>query len=175
MSNKNQTNLITNGNVYLKGANQLGKVKEVEPPKIKYKMVENKTLGMFGTSELPAGIEKLESKFKFNSFYPDVFEKIANPYEQVDLQVRGNIQKFQNNTKVAEEPAVLFLGGVFNELPMFGSLKPQEGIEFDTTMSVNYAKLVVNNKELYEIDVINNICKIAGKDILAQYKLNIGA
>lgn len=172
---KIETNLITNANIYAAGNNLLGKAEEVQTPTLKIKTVENKALGQFGTSKLPAGVEAMESKIKFNSFYTDVFNLISNPYNTVNIQVRGNIEKYANNTKTGDESAVLFMGGFFDEVPLLGSLKSQEKVEFQTSMQVNYAKLVVAGVELYEIDVINNIWNVGGNDLLLAYKINIGA
>ena len=42
-------------------------------------------------------------------------------------------------------------------------------------MSVTYAKLVVDGVPLFEIDVLENIYKVGGIDMLTKYKKNIGA
>jgi len=41
-------------------------------------------------------------------------------------------------------------------------------------MSVNYAKLIVNGEEIFEIDVLENIYKVDGIDILTVYRANTG-
>ena len=76
--------------------------------------------------------------------------------------------------KIAEVPAVAYLSGTFKEFPL-GNFKPQDNAEYETTMSVNYAKLVINGEEIFEIDVLANIYKVDGVDILAVYRANIGA
>ena len=53
--------------------------------------------------------------------------------------------------------------------------KPQDNAEYETTMSVNYAKLIVDGEEIFEIDVLENIYKVEGVDILETYRNNIGA
>ena len=42
-------------------------------------------------------------------------------------------------------------------------------------MSVTYAKLVVNGQDIFEIDVLENIYKVGSKDILSNFRRNIGA
>lgn len=172
---KIETNIITNANIWVEGANLLGKADEVQSPVVKIKTVENKALGMIGTSVLPSGVEKLEAKIKFNSFYADAFNLIANPYKTVNIQVRGNIEKYSNNTKTGDDSVALFMAGMFDSIPLLGNIKSQEKVEFETSMQVNYAKLTVAGIELYEIDVINNIWNVAGKDMLLAYRINIGA
>ena len=45
----------------------------------------------------------------------------------------------------------------------------------ETTMSVTYAKLVVDGVEIFEIDVLENIYKVGKVDMLSTFKKNTGA
>ena len=47
--------------------------------------------------------------------------------------------------------------------------------EYETTMSVTYAKLIVDKQEVFEIDVLQNIYKVGMIDVLSKFKKNIGA
>jgi len=137
-------------------------------------MADHKALGMVGSAEFFAGIDKLEAKIKWNSLYTEVLKKAANPFRSVQIQARASLETYNNMGKLAEVPAVAYLSGTFKEFPL-GNLKPQENAEYETTMSVNYAKLVVAGEEIFEIDVLENIYKVDGIDILAVYRANIGA
>ena len=169
-----QINRLTNANIYMDGTNLLGRAEEIQLPQIKHKMADHKALGMVGSAEFFAGIDKLESKIKWNALYPEVLKKAANPFKTVQIQARASLETYNNMGKLAEVPAVAYLSGTFKEFPL-GNLKPQENAEYETTMSVNYAKLVVNGDEIFEIDVLANIYKVDGVDILAVYRANIGA
>ena len=72
MSNKIEINKLTNANIYMNGNNLLGRAEEVDLPQIKHKMAEHKALGMVGSAEFFAGIDKLECKIKWNALYPNV-------------------------------------------------------------------------------------------------------
>ena len=61
---KIEINKLTNANVYLDGVNLLGRAEEVQLPQIKHKMAEHKALGMVGSAEFFAGIDKMECKIK---------------------------------------------------------------------------------------------------------------
>ncbi len=54
---KISVNKLYNANVYVNGTSFLGRAEEVQLPKVQYKTVEHKALGMVGTLETPAGIE----------------------------------------------------------------------------------------------------------------------
>ena len=64
--------------------------------------------------------------------------------------------------------------GTFKEFPL-GNIKPHENAEYETTMSVTYAKLVVDGVEIFEIDVLENIYKVGGVNMLSKFKKNTGA
>jgi P2 family phage contractile tail tube protein len=63
-------NRITNANVYLDGIGLLGRAEEIEVAKPKHKMVDHKGLGMAGTAEFWAGVDKLEAKIKWRRSIP---------------------------------------------------------------------------------------------------------
>src|SRR5271156_40137 len=55
-----QINSLTNANIYIDGVGLLGRAEEIEIANPKHKMIDYKGLGMAGTAELWAGVEKLE-------------------------------------------------------------------------------------------------------------------
>lgn len=59
---KIEINRITNANIYLDGANLLGRAEEVKLPDVSMTMQEHKALGMVGKVELPAGFDKMEGE-----------------------------------------------------------------------------------------------------------------
>ena len=162
MVNKIEINKLTNCNVYMNGNNLLGRAEEVQLPQIKHKMAEHKALGMVGSAEFFAGIDKLECKIKWNALYPDVLRTCANPFTAAILQVRANLETYNGLGKIKEVPATALI-------------KPQDNAEYETTMAVTYAKLVVDSEEVFEIDVLQNIYKVGMLDILTVFKKNIGA
>ena len=170
---KIEINRLTNANIYMDGNNLLGRAEEIELPQIKHKMAEHKALGMVGSAEFFSGIEKLECKIKWNSLYPDVFKKAADPFKTVPLQARANLETYNSQGKIEEVAAVVYLSGTFKEFPL-GNIKAGDNAEYETSMAVNYAKLTVGGEELFEIDVLQNIYKVNGQDILSGYRSNIG-
>ena len=171
---KIKINRLTNANIYMDGNNLLGRAEEIQLPQIKHKMADHKALGMVASAEFFAGIDKLESKIKWNSLYTEVLKKAANPFVAVQIQARASLETYNNMGKLAEVPAVAYLSGTFKEFPL-GNLKPQENAEYETTISVNYAKLIVGGEEIFEIDVLENIYKVDGIDVLTVYRHNTGA
>ena len=171
---KIEINKLTNANVYLDGVNLLGRAEEVQLPQIKHKMAEHKALGMVGSAEFFAGIDTMECKIKWNALYPAVLRTCSNPFTAAMIQVRASLETYNGAGRISEVPATAFIIGTFKEFPL-GNIKPQENAEYETTMSVTYAKLIVDKQEVFEIDVLQNIYKVGMIDVLSKFKKNIGA
>lgn len=170
---KIQVNRLTNANIYLDGANLLGRAEEVKLPEVTAKMAEHKGLGLVGMAEFPSGIDKLEATIKWASLYPEVMRKAGNPFRAVQLQVRASLDEYASQGRIGETPVICHLTGTFKKFPM-GSFKQHENAEYETTLSITYVKLIVGVDEILELDVLANIYKVGGEDILATYRRNIG-
>lgn len=166
-------NRVTNANIYMDGKSLLGRAEEVSLPVIKQIMAEHKALGMNGKFELPAGVDKLEARIKWNSFYYDVLVKAGNPNQAVQLQARSSMKVHTSTGVVAEQPVVVHMTASFKDLPT-GNFKQHDNVELESNLNVTYCKLVINNVEVVEIDVLANVHKVNGVDVLAQYRANLG-
>lgn len=170
---KIKINRVVNANVYLDGDSFLGRCEEVTAPDVKVKMADHKGLGMYGTLELPAGVDKIEAKFKWASIYPEVAAKVADPFKVVAVQVRGSIAVYNAQGRESEKPCVAHFRGVFKNLAL-GSYKQHDNVETSSDMTVYYAKWTVDGVDVIEVDVLENILKVNGVDALADYRANIG-
>jgi uncharacterized protein len=171
---KINVNRLVNANIYLDGNNLLGRAQEITLPVIKAKMAGHDALGMVGDMEFPAGIEKMEGKIKWASLYPEALGPAANPYKAYQLQVRGNLETYGSQGRMSEVSAVAMLTVQFKSLPL-GQYKPRDNAEFETDFAASYVKLTVDGEELVEFDVLANIYKAKGEDLLATFRGNLGA
>lgn len=170
---KIKVNRVTNANVYMDGNSLLGRAEEAALPAIKQLMAEHKALGMAGKFEVPAGFDKMEAKFKWASVYPEVMKKCCHPRKAVQVQVRASVETWTGMGLTAEAPLVCYLTGTFKDFTP-GTYKPHDNVENESVMSVTYAKLEIDGEEIFEIDVLENIFKVAGEDVLETFKSNIG-
>lgn len=167
-------NRITNANIYLAGGSQLGKSEEIKLPDIAMKMVEHKALGMVGSIELPAGIDKMTGEIKWSSFYKDIMKQVADPYSFLSLMVRANVETFGAGGRVAQVPMVVFLTVAFTKLPL-GAFKQHDNAEFTSPFACYYVRCVMDGEDIVEFDALSNIHKVGGVDLLAAYRANAGA
>lgn len=166
-------NRLTNANVYVDGGNHLGRVQEVELPTVKQKMAEHKALGMVGSVEFFSGLEKMEAKITWNSFYRDAMVKAANPTKTVQIQVRASLETYDSTGRVAQVPVVVFLTAQYKDFPL-GNFKQHDNVELVSMLSVTAFRLEIDGQEITQVDVLANIYKVDGVDLLADYRNNIG-
>lgn len=168
-----QVNRITNAVVYVDGNSLLGQVAEANLPVIKHKMAEHQALGMVGVAEFFSGIEKVEAKIKWNSFYRDALIKAGNPMSAVRMQIRGSLETYEGGSKTGEVPVVMYLNAAYKDFPM-GSFKQSDNVELESNLTCYYAKMEIDGQPVVEFDVLANIYKVDGIDLLATYKANLG-
>lgn len=164
---------ITNANVYLDGQDFFAKAEEVDLGSVKAVMSDFQGLGMVGLIELPDGIDKLEGKIVWNSLYQEAGRKLASPFKAVQLQVRSNVQVFNNGGLVDEVPLVTLLTITPKEYQL-GSFKPREATKFETPFAATYVRQLLNGEEVLMLDYMANIFRVGGVDQLAKYRRNIG-
>lgn len=169
-----EINRLTNANVYLNGGSILGTAEEVMLPSIVHKMVEHKALGMIGTAEFFSGIEKMEAKIKWNSMYQKTMLASSNPVKSVSLQVRSSLETYDSGGRIAEVPVVCFMTAQFKSVPM-GNFKQHDNVELESSLTVYAVKLEIDGQGIIEVDVLANIYKVNGEDIMATYRANLGA
>jgi len=171
---KGEFNQVVNANVYLNGNNLLGKAKEIKLPEIAYKMAEYSPLGQFGKFKLPTGVDFMEATIQWNSFYQDVMEHVANPFAALQLQSRSSLEVWDpSQGRIAEKALVTFMTATPQKVPL-GTFKQQEPSEQETSYNVTYIKQTLDGEDVIEIDVLANIWKVKGVDLMQQYKENIG-
>jgi P2 family phage contractile tail tube protein len=173
MPNKIQVNRVTNANVYVDGNNLLGRSEEITAPTVKFKNSEHKALGMIGVVEFFSGIDKLESKIKWNSFYPEVMRLIADPTKVRKMQIRASLETYTGEGRTAQIPVKIFMNVQAKDIPL-GAFKQHDNVELETNFSVYYYRLEIDDEVITEVDMLSNIFKVNGVDILAEYRANLG-
>lgn len=174
MATKIAIHRVTNANIYLDAASLLGKAEELNLPELKAKLSEHKALGLVGSIETFSGFDKLEGKIKLTSYYPDVLKKLANPFKPVQLQARASMQAHEQGGVVREIPVVTIVTATFKNVPL-GNQKQHDNVELEMSYSATYIKQTIDGEDVLEYDVLANIFKVGGVDLLAEYRNNTGA
>jgi P2 family phage contractile tail tube protein len=159
--------------VYVNNSSKHGQASEVTCPTVSFKNDEFNALGMIGTPSFFSGIEAMEASIKWT--YPDneAYMELSNPFEAVDIMVRSNKGVWNNGGKVEDQSIVIFMS-VLPKEHQSGTFQSKEATEVESPLSVNYYKLMVDGEDIIEVDVINNVFKIDGEDMIADWKTNLG-
>lgn len=163
---------ITDANVYLDGVNFLGKAQEITLPDLKFQMAAHNALGMFGKVELPAGLEAMEATVKMNGIYKEFSKLMADPFTARTLVVYSNQETWSGGGRTAQEQVVLTLVGTSKSTPL-GAFKQHEPVDSSGVLAITAAKLEVAGETVFDVDVLNNIFKVNGTDLLADYRANL--
>lgn len=173
MGQKIEIGRLTNANVYVDGGSMLGRVETFNCPTVTFKQSEHKALGLIGTVEYFAGIDKMEGSAKWTSFYADVLKKFANPFQAVRIQVRGSLERYEGGSRTEQKRAVVFLTITPKNFPL-GNFVQHDNVELDTSFGCTYVRLEIGGEVITEVDVEANIFKVNGEDLLARYRQNLG-
>jgi len=165
-------NRVANANIYLDGVSLLGRAEEVELAWPKAKMVDHKGLGMFGTAEFPAGVDKLEAKIKWSSIYTEVLQSFSI-FQSHQFQVRASIEQYTSQGRIAELPFVGLMTAQFKDGGPL-NFKQHEQVDFPTTLVVYHCEYYVSGVQYLLYDVLANMYIINGVDQLANFRANIG-
>ena len=166
-------NKLYNSNVYVDGDSYLGKASEVTLPEINIKTIEHDGLGMLGTPETFAGLEKMEATIKFNSFYPEVQKKVSNPLKSYIYQIRANLEKNTSAGVVANIPVIVILN-MRMKSDKGDSWKKGESAGKEYGFAVNAYKLTIDGEVIHDIDIFSETYIVNGVDIMAEAKKNLG-
>ncbi len=166
-------NRAANANLYMNGASFLGQVEEIQVPDIPIKTVDHKALGMVGTLEFFSGIDKMEGSVKWNSMYAQARITALNYTTMNDIQVRSSVDGYDGTGRKTQVPLVIYLKVMFKNVPG-GMWRQHENVDVTSKFNAFYYKENLNGQDIVEIDVLNNIYKVNGVDLLATYRNNIG-
>jgi uncharacterized protein len=166
-------NRITNANIYIDGVGLLGRAEEIEVAQPRQRMVDHKGLGMAGTAEFWAGVDKLEAKIKWASLYEEALTVVASPFNAHSFQVMGDIEQYTSQGLTAELPLVYLMTGVFKEAGNF-TFRQHENVDTTSVISVYHSELYISGTQIHLYDVLANIYVVNGVDQLATFRTNLG-
>lgn len=166
---------ISNARVFLEGRSLVGMAEMVTGmgfPRAKFD--DFKALGLLSTMKLFSAYEQPEVKIKWTSIYKEVASTLYDPLHTKRIQIRASQEIYSSSGLVKSVPLVAEVDGFFTDN---GEASVEQGtaVTHESTITVNYSKLTINNFLAYEYDVTTNIFRVGGQDIFAQIFANMGA
>lgn len=162
---------LKNFNLFNEGASYMGLVEEIKLPKLKRKMEDFRGGGMNGPVKTDLGQEPLELEFTCGGLMEDVLKQYgACSASGVMLRFAGAyVADDTCQTKAVE----IVVRGRHEEIDT-GDAKGGDKSKFVVKSTLSYYKLSIAGNEVIEIDLLNFVEKVDGKDRLEDQRKAIG-
>jgi len=158
-------------NVFNNGNNYIGVVPELTLPKLTRKMEEYIAGGMSGPINVDYGNEAITFEWTIGGLAVDALKQYgALTHNAVPLRFSGAYQDDDSGKVAAVE---ILIRGRHKEIDM-GSVKMHNDTAHKFSTVCSYYKLSVDGESLIELDFINGIEIIGGKDMRADIRKAIG-
>ncbi|POX19225.1 phage major tail tube protein [Serratia marcescens] len=158
--------------VFINGQTYLGQVEEVTVPKLTLKTEDYQGAGMPGSVAVLMGLDggALDMEVTMGGLESDLLKTFGGTLDSLQLRFAGSYYDDATGQAVACE---IQTRGRFTELD-WGSAKAGDNTQHKYTLKNAYCKVNINNAEIFEVDLLNLIWKVDGKDLLEQHRKNIG-
>lgn len=160
-------------NLFNEGESYQGQVASVTLPKLVRKLEAWRGGGMDGIAKVDLGLgdDALEMEWAMGGIDSLLLGQFGEPKaDGIMLRFAGSFQQDDTGETTAVE---IIVRGRHEEIDM-GEAKPGEDTEHKIKTACTYYKLVVGGSEDIEIDTINMIFMVNGKDLMAAHRANIG-
>lgn len=158
-------------NLFQNGENFVGKIPEVQLPKLTRKMEDYQGGGMGGPIKIDFGQDAIQMEWTAGGLIKSVLQQYgALKHDAVLLRFAGAYQAEDSDTFDALE---IVVRGRHTEMDL-GTAKPKDDTAFKITTAASYYKLSINGEDIIEIDFVNMIEKINGTDLLQALRTAIG-
>lgn len=158
-------------NMFVDGTSYVGEVQEVSLPKLARKMEKFRSGGMLGEVSIDLGQEPLEIESTFGGYMKPILQQygIAN-ISGVLMRFAGS---YQREDDAPEDSVEIVVRGRHSEIDR-GSAKAGDKSEFKVKSDLTYYKEIINGTTIIEIDMINMVFVVDGKDLMAGHRAAIG-
>lgn len=157
-------------NLMIDGGKFLGTVNEVTQPKLAMKAEEYRAGGQIAPVDINMGLEKLEAEFKMGGYMVELIRKFGATIDGMQMRFMGAYEQDDSGDVTSVE---LVMRGRFSEIDP-GNSKVGDDTEQNFKVPLTYYKIIVDGKELVEIDALNTIFIVDGVDKLAEHRAAIG-
>lgn len=163
--------VINNFNVYKQGNQLIGISGEIKLPEFENVTAEVSGAGILGTFEenVIGMFNSMEMEIPFRILDDDIF-KFMDPTENVDLTLRASQQLTETGSGDIDYRGMRVV--IRGKQKKFDAGKLEQGEQMDSavTLEVIYLLIEIDGKNKIELDKLNFVYKVNGKDILAKVR-----
>ena len=165
LTRKNLKAILRGQNVNVEGIGFIGKIGEIEPPKVEFEMVEDGNMGRKVDTALLKPLECKMTLYDVNDYLIGVVAKRLN--ETASFVVRESVATDKGEKKI--------LFSINGQVNVQEEASKEVGKEWGVTLTIAVVsyELEWDGKQLYDIDVDSYKCIVNGKDINADLRANL--
>lgn len=163
--------VINRFNMYKNGSKLVGVSGEVSLPEITHLTDTIEGAGTGGNLEIPVIglLDTMDMEIPYVTLSKEAFAMI-DPGESTDLMLSGAIQCMDSGTgKVGYSQFSVAVRGLVKAFSP-GSAKAGAKMESKVTLSLSYYKIVIDGTTMLEIDKLNGVYIVNGKDVLKEVR-----
>ncbi|MDO9571170.1 MAG: phage major tail tube protein [Hydrogenophaga sp.] len=162
---------LKNFNLFVNGLSYAGLVPEVTLPKLTRKTEDYQAGGMQGPVKQALGMEGLEMQWTMGGFDRETLAQWGvTTVAGLLLRFAGALQQDDTGAITALEVVVR---GYHTEMDP-GTAKAGDKTEIKITSALSYYKVSMNGVTVIEIDMVNSVYVVNGKDLAAAERLALG-
>lgn len=167
---KNIPDKIVNFNLYKEGKNLVGVGDEVSLPSFEPMTSTLSGAGILGEIETATlgyyGSQDMEIPFRMTD--EDYFLALS-PLEPLDLTIRGAAQRIKGDSGLEQVGVRAVMRGLFKGME-FGKVKAGEPMEAKIKIEITYYLFELDGQKRIELDKLNSVYKVNGKDVLEKVR-----
>lgn len=162
--------VLYNTNLFVDGVSFAGDVPSLTLPKLTVKTEAHRGGGMGGEIEMDMGLEKIESSFTTVGVRRESLKYFGlSDQTGCNAVFRGAFKGLKGQIT----PVVATLRGMLKEVDM-GDWKAGDKAEIKHALALQYYKLEIDGRVMYEIDMVNCVRVIDGVDQMADVRSALG-
>lgn len=154
-------------NAFIDGFGYFGKTTTAKLPVLKIKGEDHRGAGMDAPVSIDMGMDGMSSEIEFAEWSPELLQLFGTKKRLILRPGALGEDSFVADAYIAT------IGGRWSGAEMDG-LEQGKGAKLKLTTSVDYYRLEMNGKEMFEIDVENGKRIIGGTDQLADMRRAMG-
>lgn len=158
--------------LFLNTISFVGMLKEFDHPTVEQTTAPHETLAMAGSINVGVGFEAMEARLAWEGHSKDLAKLAYNTVDQVELMVRSIIED-RSGPVLIEQGVVHHMRGVFRSNQP-GNFSAKSLATKESMMDLTYFREEIDGEVMIELDVVNNIYKVAGVDKFANRNRILG-
>lgn len=166
MAEKNIPDKMTSCNIYKEGNRLVGVTDEITLPSYELEAEEVRGFGMVGgfNSPSPMNVGPMEQEITMRMMDGDAFEAMGTG-DAIDLTIRGGMQRMTGTGAIEEVGARVVERGFLKSVD-FGTMKQGSPMNATLKYEVIYLMIEIDGVKKLEIDKLNCVHYVNGKDLL---------